>query len=181
MVEILKKLGCDEFVNLYNMLDEISVPIKTNTSGRRGFGVHRSCTFGMTKARYSGEIGLSYNSKKHPEIYNELLRIGRLICGDTPPTPTSSGIGFNAIQLNKDVVCPRHIDSNNVGESVLVSFGEYSGCNIVVEINDISHILDADCQPIRFDGSKHYHYNTDDLVGTKYSLVFFKIQGAPML
>ena len=170
MVEILKKLGCDEFVNLYNMLDEISVPIKTNTSGRRGFGVHRSCTFGMTKARYSGEIGLSYNSKKHPEIYNELLRIGRLI-----------GCEFNAIQLNKDVVCPRHIDSNNVGESVLVSFGEYSGCNIVVEINDISHILDADCQPIRFDGSKHYHYNTDDLVGTKYSLVFFKIQGAPML
>jgi len=171
MVSILKSIPCDEFSILYHMLEEIAVPLKTKKSGRRGFAVHRSCTFGMTRARFTGKIDTSENSKKHPLIYQEILRVGRLI----------SGIEFNAIQLNKNVVCPRHIDSNNVGESVLVSFGDYSGANIVVEINGVATTYNADCQPMRFDGSKYYHWNTDDLKGTKYSLVFFKIAGAELL
>jgi hypothetical protein len=52
---------------------------------------------------------------------------------------------------------------------MLVSFGEYSGCNIVVE----GAKLNADCQPIIFNGADLEHWNTDDLVGTKYSLVYY--------
>ena len=53
--------------------------------------------------------------------------------------------------------------------SLLVSFGEYTGCNIVV--NEKKY--DANCRPVVFNGALHEHYNTDDLEGTKYSLVYF--------
>ena len=52
---------------------------------------------------------------------------------------------------------------------MLLSFGDYSGCNIVVN----NKIYDANCNPIIFNGSNLEHYNTDDLIGTKYSLVYF--------
>ena len=37
-------------------------------------------------------------------------------------------------------------------------------------------VYDAYYTPIIFDGYKLEHFNTDDLVGNKYSLVFFKIK-----
>jgi hypothetical protein len=52
---------------------------------------------------------------------------------------------------------------------MLVSFGDYTGCKIIID--NIEY--DANCNPVIFDGSKIEHWNTDDLEGTKYSLVFF--------
>ena len=54
--------------------------------------------------------------------------------------------------------------------SILLSFGDYTGCNIVINGDK----YDANRQPIMFNGSLLEHYNSDDLVGNKYSLVFFK-------
>ena len=52
---------------------------------------------------------------------------------------------------------------------MLLSFGDYTGCNIVIN----NKTYDANCNPIVFNGSELEHWNTDDLIGTKYSLVFF--------
>jgi hypothetical protein len=68
------------------------------------------------------------------------------------------------------LVCPRHLDPSNTGKSLLVSFGDYEGCNIVVEGYGE---YDTNCSPIVFNGSKYYHYNTPLKSGNKYSLVFF--------
>ena len=76
---------------------------------------------------------------------------------------------FKTIQVNHNLVCPKHYDSNNVGESILISFGDYQGCNIVV--NGV--VYDAKYTPVRFNGALLEHWNTDDLIGNKYSLVFF--------
>jgi hypothetical protein len=164
MTLLLKPIPCDEFNVLYDMLRDISVPIKTKISGGRGdFGRHRSMTFGITRGRFNGIIGLSLNSKKYPHIYKEIKRIGHLIGGE-----------WNSIHLNHNVICPRHLDANNVGESILVSFGDYTGCNIVVQNPSGEEVkYDAFCQPIKFNGAELVHYNTNDLVGNKYSLVFF--------
>jgi len=158
MTELLKPIACEELMTLYSMLEQITIPIKNSTNSRGDFGKHRSMTLGVTRGRFNGIIGLSHYSKKYPHIYEEVMRIGKLI-----------GINFDSIHINKNVTCPPHLDSKNVGNSVLVSFGDYTGCNIVVD--DIVH--DAFCQPIKFNGSKLIHWNTKDLIGTKYSLVYF--------
>lgn len=166
MVSLLNSMPCDEFNVLYDMLENISISIKKGESSRRGFGAHRATTFGMVRGRYNGILGLSHSSHKYPDIYKEILRIGSLI-----------DMKFNAIHLNHNVVCPKHLDSNNYGDSVLISFGEYEGCNIVIEDKK----YDAFCQPIKFDGSKLYHWNTNDLIGNKYSLVFYYNKSLPDL
>lgn len=158
MTQLLKPIPCDEFNTLYDMLEQITIPLKNNTNSRGNFGIHRSMTMGVVRGRFNGIIGLSQPTKKYPHIYKEVVRIGKLIGGK-----------FDAMHINKNVICPPHLDSKNVGDSVLVSFGDYSGCNIVVD--DVVH--DAFCQPIKFNGSKLVHWNTNDLMGTKYSLVYY--------
>jgi hypothetical protein len=147
-----------ELFVLYSMLEDITIPKKNDTNNRRGFAYHRSTTFGLTKGRFSGKIDLSWITKKHPDIYNEIVRIGNLFAFD-----------FTSIHLNHNVICPKHKDENNQGNSLLLSFGDYKGCNIVIEDKK----YDANCNGIIFNGSILEHWNTDDLVGNKYSLVFY--------
>jgi len=160
MVSVLEKYPAETFAPLYSLLDYFKIPPKGCRNNRRGFPErHRAITFGITKGRFNNTTGLSYWSKKKPEIYAEIMRIGKLICP----------FEYTSIHLNNNVVCPKHIDGTNVGRSLLVSFGDYTGCNIVVD----GIIYDAKYTPIIFDGSILEHWNTDDLVGNKYSLVFF--------
>jgi hypothetical protein len=77
---------------------------------------------------------------------------------------------YNSVFLNHNVVCSEHKDSNNVDKSILLSFGDYIGCNIVIDGTEYN----ANRQPVLFNGSLLPHYNTNDLVGNKYSLVFFQ-------
>ena len=150
------------FNPLKELLSKITVRGKSTTSNRRGFPAkHRAITFGITRGRYDGITGLSHYSKIYQLIYEEIMRIGRIMCDGI--------LDFKSIHLNNNVVCPKHLDSKNVGKSVLVSFGDYTGCNIVI-CNDV---YDAKYCPILFNGSLMEHWNTDDLVGNKYSLVFF--------
>jgi hypothetical protein len=161
----LPSIPANEFCILYSMFEEIYIPRKKGRTNRRGFPEnHQSTTFGYVRARFgtrkNGKLfDLSLYSIKYPEIYEELLRIGNIYCP----------FKFTSIHINKNVVCPKHIDSKNVAQSMLVSFGDYTGCKIVV--NGIEY--DTNCNPIIFDGSNIEHCNTDDLEGTKYSLIFF--------
>lgn len=154
------KIPASEFSELYCMLENINIPKKHKSTNRRGFPLgHQATTFGYTRGRFNGKYDISAMSKKHPEIYNEILRIGNIYCP----------LKYKSIHVNRNVVTPPHKDSRNVGQSMLVSFGDYTGCKIVVD----NETYDAELQPIIFDGATYEHWNTDDLVGTKYSLVYF--------
>jgi hypothetical protein len=115
---------------------------------------------GMIRARKTREYGLSYNSKKHPELYDALMRLGKTIV----PFP------FNAIHVNNNVVCPRHLDPYNTGSSVIVSIGDYEGCELEIEGFGV---FDTNCHPLLFNGAKYYHWNKPLISGDKYSFVFF--------
>ena len=150
------------FAPLRDMLSRITVRGKTSTSNRRGFPAkHRAITFGITRGRFNGITGLSHYSQKYPLIYAEIMRIGRIMCDGI--------LDFKSVHLNNNIVCPKHLDSKNVGKSVLVSFGDYTGCNIVI----CDDVYDAKYRPILFNGSLLEHWNTDDLVGNKHSLVYY--------
>ena len=147
------------FINLFSELEKININYRVGNSNRLGFPKHRGGIFGISKGRYSGKVGLSMYSLIYPDIYNEIVRIGKLICPNE----------FNSIQMNKNLVCPVHTDRNNVGKSLLVSFGNYEGNNIVVD----GHEYNTNCRPLIFNGAELEHYNTPQISGTKYSLIFF--------
>jgi hypothetical protein len=148
----------EEVSELYNLLEENEIRLIKDGVGRsKTFGSYRSITLGYIKARISKKYDLSYESKKRPKLYQAVVNFGKKICP----------FEFQAITINKNLKCPKHIDGGNVGKSLLVSLGDYEGCNIVLEGYGE---YDTNCRPIIFDGSKIFHYNTDLISGTKYSL-----------
>jgi len=158
-IVIMPKVDESLFTELFNLLQKSAVAFRDKRSSRLGFGKHRCEQYGYVRARFTGIVGLSRPSKTKFEIYEAIIKIGETICP----------FKFNTIQLNNNTVCPPHYDSANVGSSMLISFGDYTGCNIVIE----GTIYDAKYTPIIFNGSEREHWNTNDLEGNKYSLVFF--------
>jgi hypothetical protein len=159
IIKVLEKVDEKEFQPLLDLLKNHTISCKNGRNGRLGFGKHRAETYGMCRGKFTGKYELSYPSKKWPKIYEEIMRIGKLICP----------FEFETAYINNNVVCPKHKDANNTTESLLISFGDYTGCNIVIE----GVTYDAKYTPLIFDGSKLEHYNTDDLIGNKYSIVYF--------
>jgi hypothetical protein len=161
-VMILPKINI--FDDLQKMLDGAKIKktsgSKQGSGSRPNFPVHQKSCFGYIQRRFKKKkIELSVDSINYPNIYEELKRIGNIICP----------FEFKSIHVLKNCVCPKHRDAKNTQKSVLVSFGDYTGCNLVVE--DV--VYDARHTPIIFDGKTMEHWNTDDLVGTKYSLIFY--------
>ena len=147
------------YQELYELLEKFSLP---KTTKLRNFPEHRRATFGWVKERLSNKTCISYYSRKKPEVYKKLLEIGHKICKHE----------FTSIHVVRNLVSCKHKDGNNVGQQTLVSFGNYTGCKLVVE----DEIIDAYEKPVTFNGYEKEHWNTDDLVGIKYSLIFYKIR-----
>jgi hypothetical protein len=161
---LLEKVPKEEFAKLYKMLESITLPLKEpNCLGRSAFTEkHRACGWGLAYHFTKRTINLSRMSKKYPEIYEELIRIAHLICDPV-------GHEFTSIYMNRNNTCAPHKDRSNHGDLVIVSFGEYSGCTLMIEGENANAYL----QPIQFDGTTQTHWNTNDLSGIKYSLVFY--------
>jgi len=146
------------FAPLYERLRKMSLPVKQGTTSRRGFGAHRASTWGLVKQRKSGKVALSYSTKKHPDVWKLVQDIG-----------TALNYEYSSVHMNHNVVCPKHKDSKNGSLTLLVSFGDYEGCNIVID----GTVYDARHTPIVFNGAYLEHWNTPLISGNKYSLVFY--------
>lgn len=142
------------------MLENINIKKKkkNDTTNRLGFPDYRGCVWGIVRPRFKSKTELSLYSKKYPEIHEEIFRIGKEICP----------FEFKTVQLNKNCQCPPHKDKNNKTRSVIVSFGDYTGGELVIE----GEVFDARFNPIEFDGVNNLHWNLEH-VGTKYSLIYF--------
>lgn len=171
-VIVLPKINPEIFKPLLEMLGNHKFRIKenneanTNRSCRKNFPRHKADIFGYVKLRpvnwaVRGKYNISRTTEKKPELYNELKRLADIIVP----------FKWSSVLVNNNVICGKHLDASNIGESVLLSIGDYEGCNIVVN----GKKYDAKYQPLIFNGSKLEHYTTDDLVGNKYSLVFYNI------
>ena len=145
---------------LYKELQKITIPLKQGRSNRRGFPKHRATTFGITRARYSAKIGSSWATLKWPHIWELIQKVGNHL-----------NFEFTSVQLNHNVTSPKHRDTNNVGDSLLISLGEYTGGEIVID----GETKNAYCNPIVFNGYELEHYNLPH-DGNKYSLIFFNTE-----
>lgn len=145
------------------------LPLLTETNLRLNFnrkcGIGRSQVFGFGKKRKRDKYipnGSMYgefcNNYKYPELYKVLKEFGEKICP----------IHFNAIQLNHNFSCLPHRDSNNIGDSVTMSFGDYK--NGLLYIEGIPY--NTNMRPIQFNASQNEHY-VSPIIGERYSLVYF--------
>jgi hypothetical protein len=161
MIQILPTIDRQEFVLLERLLNKQKIP--TQQAGNRfGFPKFRAMTFGLTRYRCDRFISCAKANENYPELFQELFRIGEKYCP----------ISFTSVYINNNIVCPKHLDKGNNGLSCIISLGDYTGCNLVIE----DKIYDAKYTPIVFDGTKLEHWNENTLVGDKYSLVFFNVR-----
>ena len=102
-------------------------------------------------------------TKKNMELYKVLKKLGKKI----------SKTRYNGIQLNKNYTAKKHIDKNNIGESIIIGFGDYKGGDLNIETDDgiIKHDIRT---PLLFNGAENYHWVSPIKSGTRYSVVFFK-------
>lgn len=77
---------------------------------------------------------------------------------------------FDGVQINRNVLCPPHKDTKNIGDSLLIGFGEYEGGETLIEgvKHDIYHT------PVIFNGYEKEH-SVCPFEGERYSVVLFKI------
>lgn len=70
----------------------------------------------------------------------------------------------------------QHLDKINVGDSILIAYGDYKGGNTYVKNkNDRNYeIYDARLEPIKFNGAERKHGVTTITKGERFSLVFYK-------
>jgi hypothetical protein len=168
----LPKVNPDLFKTLLELLSERKLSKKDNEEDakkingtyRKNFPTHRADVFGAVKLRpvNGGGTAISRASIDKAKIYDELKRIGDIIVP----------FKYSSILVNNNTICGKHFDANNVGRSLLISIGDYEGCKIVIEDTE----YDAKYRPTIFNGSEKEHWNTDDLVGNKYSLVYYFIE-----
>lgn len=86
---------------------------------------------------------------------------------------------WTQVQINKNFPAPKHIDSSNVGTSILVCCGDYTGGRTKIWYDGPDkepHYVDASLKPCEFNGSQYYHEVEPfecEVGSNRYSLVFF--------
>jgi len=178
---ILGDIDTDDITKLLEILKTIIIPVNTynpnpnrNMGRSKSFGTHRGCVLGYIKkrgAKPNDPLQLSRGSQKFPILYNTLIYIANKYFPE---------LKYSAIQVNQNVVCPRHTDPKNTGISVMVTIGDYEGCNLVVieppsaadhGVKETEYITKN--KIFLFDGSVYPHYNTPLISGIKFSFVYF--------
>ena len=132
--------------------------IRTGTTGQRDA---RQACFGTVK--YQQRVKESGVTIKYPRIMPLLKKI---------MDSHNPGFQFTNVYVNRNTVCKKHTDSKNVGVTLLIGFGDYTGGNTVLYINNEPVKCNINGSSLIFDGSVIPH-ESEPFEGTRYSVVFF--------
>ena len=119
--------------------------------------------FGFGQVRFRGYKELAAN-KRYPDTLKALIEYGNLV--------VPQGFRYNFIQVNRGVKAKKHIDKKNVGDSVIVGIGDYTGGRLRVYKNDTEYTaFDLKDKPVLFNGAERYH-ETEDFEGERYTFIY---------
>ena len=174
----LRKLKAVDLLNLkkiYNYLEANPNCLKSlyeNTRGKNNHHAKKIQVLNQREARgstagivfYRGELQLSKLSIEHPDLDNLLIDFMK---------QHNRKFIFNSVYITKNCQSKPHVDSSNVGDSIIVTVGKFEKGNLYV-INDnlTSTLFDIKTQSLQFNGVRHPHY-TQEFTGTRYSLIFY--------
>ena len=163
----------DILKNIYEELEKINIPttyqskepkkgFQTQRTGNWKVKGARSCIFG--KVLHYGKVKDSRLTIKYPHI---LPILTSFINNHLPD------FKFTKVYVNKNTICDKHIDSGNMGESLIIGLGEYIGGETTLFLDGDVKSFDISKKSLIFDGSKVPH-RSEPFKGTRYSLVYFK-------
>jgi hypothetical protein len=84
-------------------------------------------------------------------------------------------VPWDAVQVNDNYMSLPHKDVGNQGDSFIVSFGDYTGGELVLDVSGQHQVVDTRHRGHLFNGSQIKHWNRT-IEGRKFSLVFFRIE-----
>lgn len=145
---------------ILNYLEEMKFPktIRKNISEGKISG------FTLGDVRYrryinGSLVGKSRHTKKHQILFDKLNKLMKEV---------DPNFEYTTIQINKNILCPAHIDKNNIGLSYIIGLGNYEGGELVIE--NITY--DIKNKWLLFDGKK-IHW-TNNFIGNRYTIIYYK-------
>jgi hypothetical protein len=174
----LKKLTAKDLLNLqkiYNYLELNPNCLKSLYENTRLANNHHAKKIGALNQReargsvagvviYRGELQISKLSLEHHIVDTLLINFMKVHNPD---------FIFNSVYITKNCQSKPHVDSSNVGDSIIVTVGKFEKGNLYVIQDDLSTTLfDIKKNSLQFNGVRHPHY-TQEFTGTRYSLIFY--------
>lgn len=145
---------------IYDILKRIEIPkVQRRTISDEKV---RTVTLGYVKQPFSKYRGLSKFTERHPELYKKLIELHDSIDRDHK---------FTSITINHNVRCKPHRDKLNLGDTIIVAIGDYTGGRLVID----GLPIDINRKPKYFNGYLHEHYN-EEHIGDRYSIMFYAIR-----
>ena len=118
---------------------------------------------------YTASLRISKASKI--QKHHKLMQLASMYIKEYDPN-----FKYTSIQFAKCMHTPKHKDKNNVGDSVIVAFGDYTGGGLIMyDEEGNEHIHDIYHKPLVFNANENYH-RTEDFVGTRFTITFFQIK-----
>ena len=174
----LRKLTAKDLINLekiYNYLEANKNCLKSlyeNTRGKNNHHAKKISVLDQREARgstagvvlYRGELQISKLSLEHPDLDNLLIDFMK---------QHNRKFIFNSVYITKNCQSKPHVDSGNMGDSIIVTVGKFEKGNLFVINDDLTTTLfDIKKNSLQFNGVRHPHY-TQEFSGTRYSLIFY--------
>jgi hypothetical protein len=166
-------------IKLLEELAKITVPKiskpSTTTSTNRGNVIG---TIGRTVTMGFGDNRRGFNhfktNEKYPEVFKALVNFGNLV--------VPKGWEYQTITLNHNAKAKKHVDSKNVGKSVIIGIGDFTGGEIRVFKPDGTGGKDYNLHdiPLLFNGGLLPHETQEFKVGDykpgegRYTMIFYK-------
>ena len=167
----LSKEDKDILKEIYEELEEITIPTTYQKKGGQGHQIRTGTTSQINARQTSfGTIKFQGKSKKSKSTikYPHILPLFKKFIKSHYPDFT-----FKTVYVNRNTVCKEHVDSRNIGESLLVGLGKYTGGKTVLYTDDDKELsFHIKSNSLIFNGSLIPH-KSEPFKGTRYSLVFF--------
>ena len=163
--------------HLLKVLEDYSVPkLPTPTLTAHSNRGNIIGTIGRTTTFGFGDTRRGWNHYKtnteHPDVFKALVAFGNQV------VPKSWA--YQGITLNHGVKAKKHTDSKNVGASVIVGIGDYTGGEVRVWNEDNKNPQDRQIRdkPLWFNGGLLPH-ETQPFKGNRYTIIYYKQQRKP--
>lgn len=162
---------------LFEELEKITVPKvpkptdtahsnRGNIIGAEG----RTMTFGFGDNRHGWNFFKT--NEAYPEAYKALIAFGNEV--------VPKGWDYQTITVNHLVKAKKHVDKKNVGASVIVGIGDYTGGDLRVWTPENTNPKDWNIhdKPTMFNGGIRPH-ETQSFKGNRYTFVFYRQKRRP--
>lgn len=158
---------------ILNLLRELKFPhtARPNVAkaGYKGFVLGKVISWAGKgeKAGYQKLLSLRTQKHKYKDLYRETKKLMKI---------KDPKFQFSSIQYNKNHKAMKHTDGNNVGTSMIIGLGDYTGGELIVYDKDGKNPTKHNIKNrfIKFNGSIYPH-ETAPFKGERYSLVFYNI------